>query len=169
MPPVRIFWKQKRKGFIMNEKEIADKLSSLVQLDIDAIHAYDQAIDKIDVPSIHEQLRQFRDDHHRHVTDLSAAIRQLGGTPPDFSPDFKGYFIQGFTSLRSMTGTEGALKAMRTNEQLTNRTYEEASSWSLSPSIHALIEQNYADEKRHIMYIDQAIESRIWEQETVTS
>jgi hypothetical protein len=53
-----------------------------------------------------------RDDHKRHIELLASEIPTLGGTPPDYSPDFKGYLISGFTSLRSITGTEGALKAM---------------------------------------------------------
>ncbi len=137
----------------MDNREICKKLSSLVQLDIDAIHAYKEAIEKAEDPEVREHLSLYRDDHERHVTDLSAEIRKLGETPPEFSPDFKGFLIQGFTSLRSATGTDGALNAMHTNEKLTNKNYKEATEWNVPNDIGKKIALAYDDEKRHIDYI----------------
>lgn len=149
----------------MSNKEIAQKLGSLVQLDIDASHAYGQAIEKIDVPSIRTQIGEFRKDHERHITDLSSLIRDLGEKPPEYSRDFKGFLIQGMTALRSVTGIEGALKAMRTNEQLTNKTYAEAMTWSLPGDAKAMVDRNFKDEQRHLDYIEKTLQSRIWEQQ----
>lgn len=138
----------------MDNEEIAKKLSSLAQLDIDAVHAYKEAIEKVEDLQVRENLSRYREDHERHISELSAEIRRLGETPPEFSPDFKGFLIQGFTSLRSMTGTEGALKAMHTNEKLTNKTYQEASSWNLPTDIQTIIDQGYEDERHHLEYIE---------------
>ena len=138
----------------MDNKEIAKKLSSLAQLDIDAVHAYKEAIEKVEDLKVREKLALYREDHERHISELSAEIRQLGETPPDFSPDFKGFFIQGFTSLRSMTGTDGALNAMHTNEKLTNKNYREASDWNLPTNLQKIINMAYEDEKRHLEYIE---------------
>jgi len=149
-----------------NSKLIKD-LCELAQLDIDAIRAYDQALDNIDHPSIHTQISSFKADHARHVNDLNSIIRRLGGEPPSFSPDLKGFFIEGFTAIRSLTGTEGALKAMRSNEKLTNKSYEKALGWELPADIRATIEKNFADERRHLAYIEQAIETKAWETEQV--
>lgn len=148
----------------MQTSEILKELNSLTQLDIDAIHAYDQALSHIDVLSIKDQLTQFRDDHHRHVRDLSDAIRRLGGQPPSFQKDFKGFLIQGMTSARSSTGTEGALKAMKTNEQLTNRNYSQAVNMGFPDDIKAIVERNFRDEQRHLATIEQWINTAAWEQ-----
>ncbi len=144
----------------MDNKEIAKKLGSLAQLDIDAVHAYKEAIDKVEDPQVRENLVRYREDHERHISELSAEIRRLGETPPDFSPDFKGFFIQGFTSLRSMTGTEGALNAMHTNEKLTNKNYSEASGWNLPTNIQTIVNLAYEDEKRHLEYIEMELKKR---------
>ena len=60
---------------------------------------------------------------------------RLGGNPPKRSVDLKGLLLEGFTALRSVTGTEGALKAMQSNEKTTNKKYQEALAisreWSL--------------------------------------
>ncbi|HBG20421.1 MAG TPA: ferritin [Desulfobulbaceae bacterium] len=144
----------------MDNKEIAKKLSSLVQLDIDAVHAYKEAIEKIDDLQVREHLTQYRQDHERHISDLSAEIRRLGGTPPEFSLDFKGYLIKGFTSLRSTTGTKGALNAMHTNEKLTNKEYEAAKYWDFPPDLKQMIALAREDERRHLEYIERALEEK---------
>lgn len=147
----------------MNNEELIKNLYKLIQLDIDATHAYEQALKNIDKSDIHQTIRQFRDDHERHINELSAIIRTLGGKPPEKTPDLKGYLIEGFTSLRSITGTEGALKAMRSNEKMTNRWYEDAVQWNVSVDIKTLLQKNYADEQRHLQYIEHAIETKLWE------
>ncbi len=140
-------------------------LENLVKLDIDASRAYDDAIRNIDHMGIRDSLAMFKDDHDRHIARLSEAISAMGGTPPSMSPDLKGFFIEGFTSLRSMTGTEGALKAMLTNEKLTNKRYEKALESDFSEDILELIRQNREDERRHLEYIQEALTNRLWESE----
>jgi uncharacterized protein (TIGR02284 family) len=147
----------------MDNNAMLKDLKELVQLDIDAIRLYDQALDNIDHPALHSQISSFQADHSRHVNDLSMVIRRLGGEPPKYAPDLKGILLEGFTAIRSMTGNEGALKAMRTNELLTNKTYDKARSWDLPMDIRQLIERNYADEQRHLAYIEQAIKNKAWE------
>ncbi|OFZ21629.1 MAG: hypothetical protein A2X94_00310 [Bdellovibrionales bacterium GWB1_55_8] len=147
----------------MESKDLIKHLSSLVHTDIDAIHAYDQAIEKIDYKEVRDRLSDFRTDHHRHVTDLSSLIRDMGGDPPEFKRDFKGFLIEGFTALRSVTGTEASLKAMKTNERLTNATYEKALSWDVPTNVRDVIRKNREDERRHFDYIDQVLQSKPWE------
>ena len=147
------------------DKEMVDNINSLIQLDIDAVSAYEQAIEKIEHPRIREKLSEFQSDHEHHIDRLSDVLRSEGETPVERSPDFKGFFIEGFTSLRSLTGDEGALKAMRSNEELTNKKYKEATDeWDLDPSIAGIVANNYEDERRHLAYVEQAIESRVWEE-----
>lgn len=152
----------------MNPNDIAQELIDLAQLDIDAVHAYDQAIGQVDIPTIRDQLHRFKADHERHVRELSTVIVRQGGTAPRFSPDFKGFILQGFTALRSATGTEGALKAMKGNEELTTRTYAKAMSKDFPPDVKALVQQNYGDEQRHLAAIEQWISARPWEQAGAT-
>ncbi len=147
----------------MTNKEIAGQLRQLAQLDIDAVHAYDQAIGAIDVLGIKDQLTQFKLDHQRHITELSQEIQKLGETPPAYSRDFKGFLIQGFTAARALLGTEGALKAMRDNEKLTNSVYAQAMAKPFPEQLLGLIKKNYADEQRHLSSIEQTLSTRAWE------
>jgi uncharacterized protein (TIGR02284 family) len=145
------------------EEKAMDTLKSLMQLDVDAVHAYTQAIENIEHRAVRERLTAFRGDHERHVTELSQCIRRLGGDPPERQRDFKGFLIEGFTAIRSLTGTEGALKAMKSNEQTTNKHYREALNIPFPTDVRALIERNYADEKRHLTFVDDALADRVWE------
>ncbi len=146
----------------MDTQEAIRKLSRLMQLDVDAIHAYEQAIEKIEHASIKETITRFREAHKTHVLQLKAAISQLGGQPPAETPDLKGYLIEGFTALRSVTGTEGALKALQGNEQLTNKRYREALDWEVPTEISKLIEKNHQDEQEHLRYIERSLENKVW-------
>jgi uncharacterized protein (TIGR02284 family) len=146
----------------MSDKKLVDHLTSLVQLDIDAVEAYEQALKNIDVIAIYEKLQEFRNDHMQHIEVLSKVIRGLGGKTPQITKDIKGFIIKGFTAIRSATGTKGALKAMQTNEQLTNSTYKNALDWNLPPDVRAVVESNYKDEQRHLAYIKEQLESIVF-------
>lgn len=141
----------------MNRDDILDNLERLIQLDVDATHAYDQAIKNVKEQVIKEKLIQFQSDHRKHIDLLSAKVLELGGTPPELTSDFKGFMISGFTALRSLTGTKGALEAMETNERLTSSRYEEASKLDYPVDVLAIVRSNYADEQRHLSYIREAI------------
>ena len=141
----------------MNRDDILDNLEKLIQLDVDATHAYDQAIKNVDEQVIKEKLIQFQADHRKHIDLLSAKVLELGGTPPELTSDFKGFIISGFTALRSLTGTKGALEAMETNERLTTSRYDEAAKKDFPVDISAIVRANLADEQRHLAFIREAI------------
>jgi uncharacterized protein (TIGR02284 family) len=142
---------------VLDRTEIIDRLKNLAQVDIDAYHAYGQAIEEIEGAAVREQLLIFKEEHRTHYMNLSETISKLGAAAPEFSKGFKGHLIEGFTAIRSMSGTKGALKAMQSNEQTTNKHYREALEFELSPDIRSLLERHYSDEKRHLAYIEEAL------------
>lgn len=147
----------------MEGQAVVALLRDLVHLDVDAIHAYEQAIKNIDVAHVRAELDRFKADHERHVSDLSAAIIDLGGQAPVIRRDFKGFFIEGMTALRAAMGTEQSLRAMLTNEKLTNREYDKAARMTLPAQVDELVQRHRADEQRHLQYIEDAIARRVWE------
>jgi len=141
----------------MTRDEILTQLEKLIQLDVDATHAYDQAIKNVDEQVIKDKLLLFQGDHRRHIDLLSAKVLELGGTPPELASDFKGFFISGFTALRSLTGTKGALEAMETNEKLTTSRYQDAAQLVWPTDITSIIQSNLSDEQRHLAFVREAI------------
>jgi uncharacterized protein (TIGR02284 family) len=144
----------------MTNKEIADYLTKLIHLDYDAVLAYEQAIDSVEDPGIKRNFQQFKSDHERHISDVSSMIRSFGEEPAEPSRDIKGFFIEGFTAIRSTTGTDGALKAMETNEKLTNKKYKEAAEMEMPLHVKDLMQRNYEDEQVHLTFIEQQLHVR---------
>src|SRR5262249_36392950 len=122
-------------------------LLSLIQVDIDAARAYAHAIAAVAVPAIRERLGEFREDHERHIADLSAALRALGSEPPERRWDPTGQPVEGYTAVCSAMGTAGALRAMKSNEILTNKRYEAARSLSFPTEIDRLVKSIQDDER----------------------
>jgi len=137
----------------MHEKNIVEAMSNLVQLDIDAVHAYDQVLTEIDDPIIKDRLQKFQDEHRNHISGLSKHIEELGGQAPGQSQDFKGYVIEAFAAIRSFTGMKGALKAMKITEEITNRYYGEVVSWEAPPEVKEVLRTYFSEEKIHLDYI----------------
>jgi uncharacterized protein (TIGR02284 family) len=141
------------------------ELNDLIHLDVDAIRAYEHAIRACEHEVVSSRLREFKGDHERHVRDLTECVRKLGGKPPEPKPDMKGFLIEGFTAITSL-GTRSALMAMRGNEQLTTAKYKAAlEKKDLPAEAQQIVERNYSDEQRHLNWIKQALDQRIWEQE----
>ncbi|QWV93679.1 ferritin-like domain-containing protein [Geomonas oryzisoli] len=141
----------------MERAEIIDKLNELIQLDVDAAEAYDHAIKHIHYRDIVKRFRGFQEDHQAHITNLTAVVQQMGGTPVKPVPDLKGYLIEGFTALMSLTGTKEALEAMKSNERLTNRKYQEAVTLGFPEEVMKVLRVNLSQEQRHLSYIGELL------------
>lgn len=100
-------------------------LNNLIQLDYDAIDAYDAAIDRIDSPEYKARLREFREDHARHTRDLGAVVTQLGGKSAQ-QGGAKSMLTRGKVMMADLMGDTAILQAMRSNEEDTNTAYERA-------------------------------------------
>jgi uncharacterized protein (TIGR02284 family) len=142
--------------------KIIEELNELIRYDYDAIGAYNTAIDDIKELSAREPLREFRGDHERHVLELSALVRGLGGEAAE-KPDIKGVVRKTMTKMFGLGGTEGTLKAMRSNEEVLNKTYAHHLTLDFPDDIKEVIRRNYQDEQRHLAWVESALQTRIWE------
>jgi uncharacterized protein (TIGR02284 family) len=134
--------------------EIVEILNELVQLDYDAMQAYEHAIDRVEDDEVADDLEAFLADHQRHVDDLAQLVRELGGEPIEPHRDLKGLLLEGLTALRSATGTKGVLAAMRTAEKLMHRTYTRTLAQPLPSHVCAVVAVHAADEQRHLAAIE---------------
>jgi rubrerythrin len=149
--------------------EITKVLNDLLQLDIDAVNAYDLALKHIDDRNVYKTIRGFRQDHLQHMSDLTKFIKKYDGIPIEYSPDLKGYLIEGITILRSVTDTKGALNAMESNEKITTKNYNGALQENLEfpNDIKDLLLKNFMDENRHLEYITNTLKNwkKVYEDE----
>ncbi len=146
----------------MEKRDIAKELRALCKLDIDAYFAYQETLHHIEEKDVKANIERFRGDHERHIKEISEELRTLGEKPPEFSRDFKGYVLDVFTKVRSLTGTEGALKALKGGEETTNKKYGAAVKLDFPTNIKNLIERNYQDAQKHLSWIENAINTKAW-------
>jgi uncharacterized protein (TIGR02284 family) len=137
----------------MEKDDLVKALSDLVQLDIDTVRAYDQAIGQIDDPIIRDRLLEFQSSHQNRIGALAEKIESMGGQPPDHSKDVKGYVMEAFTAIRSFSGLKGALAAMKTTEEITNKYYGGAVSWEVPSELKEMLRTYFSEEKIHLDYI----------------
>jgi rubrerythrin len=59
---------------------------------------------------------------------------------------------------------EAVFMALVDGEQITNQTYERILKEEWPPEIRSLIDRNFADEQRHLLWVLKASRTRMWEQ-----
>jgi rubrerythrin len=138
----------------MTHSEVCAVLNELIQMDYDAIVAYRQAIDHIDVSAVRDQLMVYQNDHVRHTLNLSDIVRRLSEQPCERDGNTTELVTEGFAAVGSSAGTDEALNAMCANEKLVSKKYRQYAALPMPTDIRAQVELNYHDEQRHLSYIE---------------
>src|SRR5258708_6065275 len=113
---------RRRWKMALSTQKIIEELNELIRFDFDAVGVYTEAIDHIKETEVRDPLMRFRVDHERHISDLTAIVRRLGGKPVD-KADLKGVLRKAMTRIAGLIGTETVLRAMKSNEEVLNKTY----------------------------------------------
>lgn len=141
----------------MMEKKLINKLISLIQLDVDAVNAYEEAIQRIDDDDIRDEMKKFQADYRRHIAQLSVVVTDLGGQPPELGRDVRGYLLEAMTAVMSAVGTKPALRALHACAKIVSRTYHDAVTVDLPPRITSVVKRHAEDEERHLARIEQLL------------
>lgn len=140
-------------------RKVIETLDELIHLELDAVEAYEAALDRLDDASSRDQLEEFLADHREHARELARRVSALGAEPAR-GPDLKRLLTQGRVVLARIAGDKAVLQAMRSNENDTNNRYERALELDdLDAESRALLERHLADERRHRAWIVQRIET----------
>ncbi|BDG01900.1 ferritin-like domain-containing protein [Anaeromyxobacter oryzae] len=140
----------------MKVSEIIEELSRLVQLEADAVAAYDAALELLPAGPVHDELALFRLEHQRHAMALYDVFMRLAKTPPEVEPDVKGVVIGALTP-RAIRSLAELLDALRGNEQLTTSLYAKARSKSFPQTIRELLDRAHGEERHHLDWIERAL------------
>lgn len=145
----------------MPNAKVIRKLNDLIELDFDAIEAYQAAIERLQSPTYRRKLKEFMTDHQRHTRKLSARVEEFGGAPAR-GPDLMRYLTKGQVLFAKLiAGDRAILMAMRVNEEVTNRRYELALAVNgMDAETRRLVEENLDDERRHREWISAQLERR---------
>lgn len=142
----------------MDDDELIDRLTSLMHLDFDAVHVYDEALRHAEDREVRARFERFQGEHRYHAEQLAETIKRITGTKPRMKVDLLGHMAEWVTALRSVSGTQGALHAMRTAEKYHNRRYEEAVRWDVGDrDIAKMLQRFLGDERRHLEYVQSKV------------
>lgn len=133
-------------------------LKQLIELDYDAIEAYDAAINRLESENYKSVLKGFKADHQRHINEISKFLEDRQEVPPS-GPTLKRVLTQGKVVLANLIGDKTILRAMRSNEIDTNTAYGRITNYEDTPSeIQEILKRGLLDEKRHLAWIEQTLE-----------
>ncbi len=139
------------------QTEFSDALKNLLELDFDAVEAYDAAINRLGNQTYIQKLSEFRDDHKRHIKELSDLLRSHNEEVPE-GPSMKQWLTKGKVVLANLVGDDTILGAMKTNEDDTNTAYERMAEredqWEDAKDI---ILRGLQDEKKHKRWLEDTL------------
>jgi hypothetical protein len=137
---------------------IAD-LNDLLQLDHDAVAAYTVAIDTIKSEELRERLVVFRLDHKRHIEELAALVRQLGGLPVELPHLSTGPFKLAMQAVAAPGSDATVLLAFKANERQVRDKYRERAGRQYPTDVAEVVRRNAVDEDTHYMWVTHTLET----------
>lgn len=144
--------------FVGTQNDFKSALESLIELEYDALSAYHTAIEALEKPSYKLQLRNFAEDHQRHIDELSHLFRRKGFQPPTKPATLKHLLTKGKAVLATLGSDISILQAMLSNEKDTNHAYETMLAheeiWLEATPI---IRRGLEDEKRHKNWLEMTL------------
>ncbi len=134
--------------------DVLEGLNDLLQLDHDAIGAYEIAIEKLEDRDHASQIAGFRLDHQRHIRELNQLISELGGTAMN-EPHGTAPLKMAMQKAGALGGDRGTLIAWRANELQVRTKYDTYASRALTwPSnVKRFIDEAALDEERHYHWV----------------
>ena len=135
-------------------------LNDLLQLEHDALPAYQIAIAGLRNPAQRDRLRAFRDDHRRHVNELTALIQARGGVPLRL-PHLPTGIFKLLVQMAGLPGGDRAiLLAFKANEWQSQEKYgrRAAEDTGHAPELAAFLRRAAEDEARHYAWVCDALE-----------
>ncbi|MGF1605079.1 MAG: DUF892 family protein [Rhodothalassiaceae bacterium] len=138
------------------ETDYVEALNSALLLEYNALEAYDVAIERLDHEELVTQMRRFREDHIRHIEDLTSIVRGHGHEPHK-STGAKSMITAGKVALADLAGDKAILRAMKTNEDDTVTAYERLLGHERSlPEAAEAVRRGHEDELRHRAWMEDA-------------
>jgi rubrerythrin len=143
--------------FVGQQENIIDAIKSLMELDFDAIEAYDAAINRLENEPYKKAMKEFKADHERHVRELRQYLEGNNEESPT-QADIKSLLTQGKVAIAALIGDKAILRAMQSNEEDTNSAYECMTKHSgVSGQLADILKRGLEDERKHFRWIDETL------------
>lgn len=146
--------------FVGMQEDFTKALKELIELDRAAIEAYETAIERLESQEYRDKLGEFKQDHERHVREVSDLLQNQGEDAPEQRDWTKELLATGKVMMANLVGDNAILRAMKSNEIDTNTAYERMDNHSNKwPEADNIIKQGLRDEKRHKAWLETVLSS----------
>jgi len=136
------------------QEETVKELQKLTQYEIDESFLIGQCIDNIKDQALKARLLTIKTECENNIKELSDLVKQFGGEPPEYSKDFKGYFMNGYAAMRGAFTDQGVLKALHTNFKLILKPFESSINSSFPTETKETLKKIYENKKKIIKDIE---------------
>lgn len=141
--------------FVGTQSSFVDATKDLVELDYDAVEAYEAAINRLENADARERLAIFKGDHERHIQELTTLLKNHGEEAPSAPSVGKQWLAKGKVVLANIIGDSLIIKAMISNVEDTNQAYERMNKridkWQDADDI---LKRGLEDERRHKNWLE---------------
>lgn len=127
-------------------------VSSIIQKDRDMAEAYLRATDVCKRPDILARLEEFKEHHEAHALRLTQYLLDAGRLVLWDEVDIFRDELD-----HRMGNDREALTALRQDEELSNRTYENVLARDLPADLRPLVEEGREDERQHLAWIESTL------------
>ena len=134
------------------------ELNDLLRLDHDAVGAYTLALQNLPRDAFGQTLARFRDDHERHVAELSDLVRKHGGAPAHLPHLPTGAFKLAVQGVGNAGGLRETLLAFKTNEAQVRDKYRRHAERAHPPDVDAVLRRAAHDEEVHYAWAAEMLE-----------
>ncbi len=142
------------------EAQLVAELNDLLQLDHDAVAAYDLALRALQSQVYRDAIVGFKADHERHIDELTRLIRDHGGVAvqlPHLPTSIFKLVVQAAGAMGR--GDSSVLLAFKTNERQSRDKYRRAAERITSdPQVAVVLGRAAADEARHYAWALQELD-----------
>ncbi len=135
------------------------ELNDLLQLDYDSVQAYTVAIERLRDSEARTTIASFREDHERHIREITEVMRTRGGEPINLPHLPTGVFKLAVQGVGAAGGDKGVLLAFKSNERQARDKYRRASNRAHDPEVATLLRRGADDEQRHYSWVLEQLET----------
>jgi hypothetical protein len=131
-----------------SSEETKKLLQDLTQYEIDGAFLILQCKDNINNQLIKSKLQPLQTQFEKDIRELSNMVKKYDGVVPDYTKDFKGYFMNGYAAMRGIFTDKGAIKALHTNLGLIQKSFESALTSTLPSDAKESVRKVYEDNQK---------------------
>ena len=132
------------------DSQLIAQLNDLLQLDHDAVGAYEVAIEALTNPRYKQALQRFKADHERHIAELTQLITERGGTPIQMPHVPTGVFKLAMQQAGTLAGGDkSVLLAFKANERQVRDKYLRTAESAEDLVVADVLGRGADDEAKH--------------------